>query len=128
MLLKIPPHRRPVLAPVHAPNARRAVAPVAEVHPREVDLERRVRVAEDHLAHVAQAVLDVVRGLGRAVRREADAERVQAVHLVHHRDEERARAAAPVGAGDGHGDVDEAVGRELGAPLVVGVYGEVGLS
>ena len=119
VLLQVPPNRRPVLAPMHAPHPARRMCQPPVLNPRMVGLECRVRVAEHDLAHVAQAVLDVVREAG-PVRHEADAHDVQAVQLVHHRDEEGAVRGAEVG---------EAVrGRELRAPIVVRAQPEVRLA
>ena len=78
VVLQVPPHRRPVLAPMDR------VDPVRGPHPRAVlllavrRLERQIRVAEDDLAEVARAVLDVAREPG-AVRRHPDADDVEAV-------------------------------------------------
>ncbi len=116
--LQVPPHRRPVPTPMHAPN------PVRRPHPRPLllrpvrRLERDVRRAQHRLPQVAHAVLDVVREPG-AVRRHPDAHDVEAVQLVQHRGEERAVARAE------RGEARRAPGRVLCAPLVVGEQREV---
>ncbi len=123
MLVQPLPQHRPVSTPMHRAHPARRMLPPPIAHPRLVRLERRVRMAEHRLAQVPQAVLDVVRRPG-AVRHEGDADGVQAVQLVHHRDQE-----GPPGCvrGPGCAEGGEAVGeREERAPVVVCGEGEVG--
>lgn len=105
----VPPERRPIPTLVHHARPARAVHPPAPDALRLHLLERAVRAAEHGLAEVAQAVLDVVRERG-AADLHADADDVETVQLVHHRELER----APRGP-----DAAEAVGLEQRAPLGV---------
>lgn len=85
MLVQPPPQHRPVPTPMHCADPARRMLPPPIAHPRLVRLERRVRMAKYRLAQVPQAVLDVMCRPG-AIRDERDADDVQAVQLVHHRD------------------------------------------
>lgn len=74
---------------MHHPRPARPVQERAVAVQDDALLERCVRAAQHGLAEVPQAVLDVVH-VSRAVRDDADADDVQTVQLVHHRDLERA--------------------------------------
>ena len=75
-------------------------------------LQRGVRIAQDDQAHVAQAMLDMLHRTG-TVRHNPDADDIETMHLVDHRDSEGSVRGSKVG---------EAVGRGvLRAPFVVRV-------
>lgn len=101
---------------MHRPYPIRRMLPLSLDHPGMVDLERRVCMAEHHLAHVAQTMLNVVRK-ARAVRRKADAEDVETVQLVHEREQERAvrgpEVCEPVRRGEERAPVRVCVQRKV---------------
>ena len=105
------PQHRPVSAPMHRahPVPRVIQLAVDFRYLRYVHLQRRVRMAEQRLPQVPQAMLDVLRRV-RAVHDVPDADDVQAVELVVQRDQERAVVRA---------ERDEPVRGEQRAPLVV---------
>lgn len=111
------PEHRPIPTPMHRAIPRRRVPQLSIlIQIRRGYLERRVRKAEDLLAHVAKAVSDVVRVLLGAGS-ERNAEDVETVHLVRHRDRECAVRGAEVG--------ETVVRGEDCRPLVVGVDREI---
>lgn len=80
---------------MHAAHPTRSVCPLPLPDDRMGRLQRQVRIAEHGLAHVTQAVLDMVRGCG-TVLDEAHAEGLETVHLVDHGDDEGAVVWAEV--------------------------------
>lgn len=104
------PNRGPIPALMyHIIPARCMVPYAARVQLRGILLQRSIRTAQDSLPQVAQTVLDMMAKSG-AVRYEPDADDVQAVQLVHHRDLEGTIERA---------DLGEAVGLKERAPLVI---------
>lgn len=78
-------HRRRVTTFVCDPGVVYLVRPFPIDHQQLVRLERRICEAHHRLEQVPKAVLDVL-AVVRAVGDEADADDVQTVYLVHHRD------------------------------------------
>lgn len=82
---------------------------------RNVDFQRRVRMTNEDLPEITQAVLNMLERM-RSVRQIADANDVQAVKLMEQRYEEGAVVWT---------ETHETVGREKGAPFVVVKEGKV---
>ena len=109
------PQHRPIPAPMHRAHTAGAVLPCAVVELAGlVALQGGIGLAEDNLKHVPETVLDVY-GVVGPVHEESDADDVEAMELVQHRDEEGAVVWT---------EADKAVpGREDGAPVCVGEEG-----
>ena len=114
MLVQVLTNRSPIPAPMYRAQATRGsdIHPFSVPEPRLRLLQRRITMAEHDQAHVAQAMFDMLHRTG-TVRHNPDADDIETMHLVDHRDSEGSVRGSKVG---------EAVGRGvLRAPFVVRV-------